>query len=43
LSKHGRIRIAVVTAYPPNRGRLSEYAKMLLTNLVKINPKLQSN
>jgi len=41
LSKHDRIRIAVVTAYPPNRGRLSEYAKMLLTNLVKINPKLQ--
>lgn len=36
-----KIRIAVVSAYPPDRGRLSEYAKMLLTSLVKINPNLK--
>jgi len=36
-----KTHVAVVSAYPPDRGRLSEYAKMLLTSLIKTNPNLK--
>ena len=35
---HRKIKIGFFSAYPPDRGRLSEYAEMLVKNLVKRYP-----